>query len=1258
MLSSNNEEEYGFPYNPDMEKQVIDRNDSSTYGYIPEIPRLYLRSHIFGGSHIREPRKVYVYNRSTKHFELRTITTPKLQERVYLEIVSNAIDNAFKSQRMGFECTSLDITMDSDTISIKSKGVPVPVDIHSFFYNQIDNVGNRNFGTCAELIFGVIGAGGNSDDSIAKQGGGQNGYGAKLTNVFSRFFEVEIGDNIRGFHQKIIWRKNMMEKGESIITPQFNVVSNGEVDKNGAHIYHIQPISDRYDGENFVKITWKQDFRKFGCSNFNDDDLELYMKYAIEASYVAKFVVNFNGVKFDCRNASNFLSNFPKELNKNSLIHYEFSSPPNVTGKNLERAIANLEILPSVELIVLDTPSDSLHISYCNGIYNIDGGEHTDSSYREILNVIKDIIQSSKTFDKGLDISKLNIGDMKKHATIIINYRCNDPTFKGQDKEKLLKPAPKIKFSIEEINKIKKFNFVNVIYTTLTGKYLKNMEGKNSKGRIKDDFNFRDANWFGTERQNETVLILCEGNSAGSYILKWIYGTEEKKDKYACFLLRGKFKNVTDVGIVEVESNPEIAKLINYMGFKHGVDYSTQKGIESLRYGQIFCMVDADSDGSHIQSLVMNFIYRVFPSFFLARRFFYVPTPVIRILNAPNGNTQHIFYNMFDYKKYVELNPNRKNHVKFFKGLASGNDKFAKEDAIVSPIVFVNFDELAAQAFDVAFKKGLTNERKKWIKFWRDKVDTQVLHNLNLETNLRLKYINISDYINTKLVEYSVDTLSRALPSYKDGLKKSQRQVFWYVLLEWNFGHSKKPEVNIEAIALGAKTKSKYHHGDLTDTLARMGSNYPGSNNIPLMSQEGQFGTREHLGKDIGASRYVETRPEPIISKIFDKELMDLIEVNIVENKEVEPKWIPSKIPLHIINGVIGVATAYSTEIPSYHPIDIILWILRYITNKECFPLIPWFKGFTGTVEMEVFKNKYKKDKDLIMENQEMISYYEGLTLTTKGNYEIVRERNQVYTEEIDGKKQKITHKVKDILITEIPIGVSTAKYTFEMDKNCDKVDDKSSNSDTPTMILQGWKKGTTFKDLKLIQRTGLCNISLIDDDSNPVQFRNIYEVLKVYCDNMKELYVLLKAKRLEKLESDIIDETKTIKLIDLLNDDAIITKKQKQSYIEEQLKVYDIEMIYYTKLGRSAESEEGYDTHVNKLLKLKEEHSIIFNKHHLEDWYNDLMEIYNILNVLPEYQKLPHHQYPYVDTNIEDLVSGKVKSPFSLKADKLPESI
>ena len=258
----------------------------------------------------------------------------------------------------------------------------------------------------------------------------------------------------------------------------------------------------------------------------------------------------------------------------------------------------------------------------------------------------------------------------------------------------------------------------------------------------------------------------------------------------------------------------------------------------------------------------------------------------------------------------------------------------------------------------------------------------------------------------------------------------------------------------------------------------------------------------------------------------------------------------------------------------------------------------------------------------------------------------------------VGDKKVKVTHEVADIYISEVPIGVGLASYRSEMEKLCDKVDDQMETTDTPNMTILGWKTAIGLKELKLIERTGLCNITLIDDDSFPIQMRNVYESLKLYCDNMKQLYHDLKEKRLKVLESDIIDEQKIIKLIDLLRSKTIIDDDQPDSIIEQQMLQHGIEFPYYKKLGRRSTSKDGYAEHIKKLENLLKSYQEIYNKHYLLEWHTDLNVISNKLSEMPEYQKLQHHQYPFIPTSINDLLSGKVKSPYKIREELLPESI
>lgn len=1252
------ENAYGIAYNPDQVQQVEQFNDGRQYSYLPENQRVYLRSHMYGGTHHREERTALVFNPKDKNFVYRKLTTPKLQERLFLELISNAVDNAFRSHAKGIHAPTLDVEMDKDTISVRSTGQPIPVDLHKYYTSQ----GLK--GTSAELIFSKIGGGSNMDDSKVRQGGGVNGVGATLCNIFSRFYNVEIGDNVRGFRQSITWSHNMTQKVSDIIEPAYNITPYPDND-GFYHLVHINP-NERYTGENYVKVTFKCDFRKFGCTCYSEDDLFLYMKYVAEASFIAKFRATFNGMDISMGTPTQFINALPKNIQRNSLVHYEFSKPlpQNVTQAQIENAVSSLQLIPDVEMIIFDTPGqDNFEIAYANGVWNSKGGAHVDELHKSLLDVIKQCIGSMKGMGE-VDLSKLTIRDIRGQCSFIISCRCNSPEFVGQDKETFVKPKPKINYTADEVAKIKKFELTKVIHRIITGKVLKNYVVNN--GRFKTEDDFRDADWFGTPRQKECVMLICEGKSAGTYLKDWIYGTKERTNKYCYMLLRGKLLNVSGKDLIELldpkHGNDVIRNIVKYMGLEFGVDYRTPEGASRLRYQELWSLTDSDSDGFHIHGLITNVLHIFFPTFLLSGRFKFVPTPVIRILTSvKKGTTKRIFYTMSEYNAYKKSTGDNNHHSKHFKGLASGGKEFAKEDAKVSPIVICNYDNYAPYTINLVFGKDRdsSDKRKIWIENCRSIIDTDIIRDFG-SPNPREKYVNISDYLNTRLVEYSIDSLKRALPCAFDGLKLSQRQSLWHILVDWKYGKSSKGTKNLATIAGEAKTATKYHHGDLAPTIARLATRFPGSNNVPLMSvHEGQFGSREANGNDIGAARYISTDPEDVIKLIFDEELTDLIPRNVEEGKEVESVWLPSRISLLGMNGCLGVATAYSIDHPQYNPKDLTQWTINYISGQKVFPMMPWFAGFNGIVELEYVKGKHKADNQL---TNSQVEYYEGLTLVTKGLFQVVAQRNAIY--DIDdpnnpGKKKRVGGVVSDILITEIPIGIATETYVKWLETKCEKVDKSGTvTTDTPILMVIGWRDEISHKSLRLIRRQGINNITVIDNNGIPLQLKNTYQALKIYCDNMMNLYRELKEKRLSDLREKIKEEETMCKLIELVITERILVFKQKRAFIFQQMAQHNIENRFYEKVGLKGLDEDGYNDHKEKLQNLLIKYNEIEQKHYLYDWCEDLKKLYDFFSADPRYNKLPHHEYPFVYTDIDDLLTGKVKSPFALKEEVQPQPL
>jgi DNA topoisomerase-2 len=130
----------------------------------------------------------------------------------------------------------------------------------------------------SELVFGHLLTGSNYDDSVKKVTGGRNGFGAKLTNIFSKKFVVENGDSKKGKKFKMTWTQNMSKKSD----PE---------------------ISD-FDENDFTCVTFEPDFKRFGMAELSDDEISLMKKRVYDMAGVlpSHVKVYLNGKKLPITN--------------------------------------------------------------------------------------------------------------------------------------------------------------------------------------------------------------------------------------------------------------------------------------------------------------------------------------------------------------------------------------------------------------------------------------------------------------------------------------------------------------------------------------------------------------------------------------------------------------------------------------------------------------------------------------------------------------------------------------------------------------------------------------------------------------------------------------------------------------------------------------------------------------------------------------------------------------------------------------------
>ena len=144
-----------------------------------------------------------------------------------------------------------------------------------------------------------------------------------------------------------------------------------------------------------------------------------------------------------------------------------------------------------------------------------------------------------------------------------------------------------------------------------------------------------------------------------------------------------------------------------------------------------------------------------------------------------------------------------------------------------------------------------------------------------------------------------------------------------------------------------------YHHGEasLHSTIINMAQGYVGANNLPLLEESGQFGTRHAGGKDAASPRYIYTRLTPAARALFpeaDDELLERVED---DGDLVEPMHYAPIIPLLLVNGTHGIGTGWSSQVPGHNPLDVIANVERMLNGEQPLAMRPWARGFVGDLE-------------------------------------------------------------------------------------------------------------------------------------------------------------------------------------------------------------------------------------------------------------------------------------------------------------------
>lgn len=890
-------------------KTTKKKTATETYQKLSQIEHIIKRPDTYIGSVERTEVPMWTFDKEKSLMKFRKPNIVPGFYKIFDEILVNAADNKQRDKSMSY--IKITINREEGEISVENDGKGIPVEMHAK-----ENI------YIPELVFGHLLAGSNFDDNEKKTVGGRNGYGAKLCNVFSTEFTLECQDSANGKRYKTTWRDNM-----------------GSMDK---------PKITSNKSKDFVRVTFKPDWSKFGMDNGIDDDTEsvLYRRVYDLAGTVDGVKVHLNGelLKVGWKKYC--------EMYAKSIAEERQDVDEDGTGPKPATVIFEDAKVHGGRWQIGFTVSDGSfqQVSFVNSIATTAGGTH--------VNYIADQICTAllKDLTKKMKGHSLKNNHIRNHIFIFVNCLIDNPAFTSQTKEQMTTKqsafGSKCVLTDPFIKKIRATDAINNIMhfaEKKADKLMAKTDG-NKRSRISNE-KLVDANLAGTKHGHECTLILTEGDSArglavaGRAILD--------PDRIGVFPLRGKMLNVRDAPIDQILKNAEVNNIKQFLGLKHKTTYTDTK---SLRYGHLMIMADQDHDGSHIKGLLINFLQVQYPSLLQIPDFFReFTTPVVKVWQGPNPKKPvklRSFFTMPEYETWKERHAHeiKKWHYKYYKGLGTSSNEDAQVYFTDLDNHLKEFDIMKpeeTELFDLAFSKKKADARKEWLGNFVP--GTFLDHST--------KQISYTDFVNRELILFSMADNLRSIPSVVDGLKPGQRKVV-FACFKRNLTKDKK----VVELAGYVSEQTAYHHGEasLQQTIIGLAQTFVGSNNVNILEPSGNFGSRLAGGSDAASARYIFTRLSPFARRIFSALDEPILEAQYEDGKQIEPKIYAPILPMVLCNGADGIGTGWSTSIPNYHPMDIINNIKRRMgrldDSTEELPfqtMTPWFRGWKGQAEPE-----------------------------------------------------------------------------------------------------------------------------------------------------------------------------------------------------------------------------------------------------------------------------------------------------------------
>lgn len=283
----------------------------------------------------------------------------------------------------------VNIDVENGTISVYNNGRGIPIEMHSTEKMYIP-----------ELIFGHLLSSSNYDDDEKKLTGGRNGFGAKLANIYSHEFTVDTADKNTEQKYKQTWTENMGKVGKAKIT------------KNSK-------------GEEYTRVTFRPDLKRFGMDTIDDDTVALLKKRVYDMAGTVKDIKVFlNDERLKIKGFKSYVDMY---LTSAAAEAAEGSGG----AAQVKPTMIYEEIGKRWQVAFVVSDGTFQHVSFANSISTTKGGTHVTLIADQIA---KNLIAAIGKKNKAATVKPAQI---KNHMWIFVNALVENPTFDSQTKETL-----------------------------------------------------------------------------------------------------------------------------------------------------------------------------------------------------------------------------------------------------------------------------------------------------------------------------------------------------------------------------------------------------------------------------------------------------------------------------------------------------------------------------------------------------------------------------------------------------------------------------------------------------------------------------------------------------------------------------------------------------------------------------------------------------------------------------------------------------